>query len=185
MIQLAPGDLAVVRTPGLPSWVIRFGEMLQGKPDLRNHVAMFHHSENGVNFYLEGRPSGFGWKAYRADADEYAGSPWTVTNAAQPKTPDQRTAVCADMEKLLGAPYDWEAIEGDTADAFRLPEVWAKWGDGTSVPGHVVCSSAAAWAYERAGLAAPGSGDARFVEPADFDLFIETEAWSREGPVST
>lgn len=184
MLQLLPGDIAVVRTPGLPSWIIRFGQMLQGKPDLQNHVAMFHHAANGVNWYLEGRPSGFGWKAYRSDADGYAGSPWSVSNAAQPKTDAQRQAVCASMRELLGAPYDWEAIEGDAADALRLPEIWKQWGDGTQMPGHVVCSSSAAWAYRQDGLAAPEIGGGRFTEPADWSQFIMDEGW-KAAPVST
>lgn len=179
MLQLQPGDLVVVRTPGIFAWMIRAAEMLQGKPDLRNHVAMFHHAAEGVNWYLEGRPSSFGWQPFRADADPYQDSTWTISNSGQPKTGAQREAACMYMRDLLGAPYDWSAIEADLAEMLRLPEVWARWNNGTRMPGHVVCSSAASWAYREASLAAPELGGGRFTEPADWDRFIMSRAWAK------
>jgi hypothetical protein len=179
MPSLLPGDLVVVRTPGFFAWIIRLGQMLQGKPDLRNHVAMLHHTVNGVNWYLEGRPGGLGWKAFKVTDDAYLNSPWTVTNAAQPKTDGQREAVCAAMRRLFGAPYDWGAIDADAASALRLPDWWAKWGSSSVMPGHVVCSSSAAWAYPQGGLAAPEVDGGRMTEPADWDEFIMERAWSK------
>lgn len=182
---LLPGDVVVVRTPGPWAWLIRLGEMLQGKPDLRNHVAMVHHVANGVRWYLEGRPSGLGWRGVPEDSDPYLGSKWTVTNAAQPKTADQRRAAAGAMLKMLNAPYDWGAIEADTADALRLPLRWKGWSgvsDGT-MPGHVVCSSSASAAYRAAALAAPEPAGGRLSEPADWDEFIMTQAW-RVTPVA-
>ncbi len=175
---LMPSDVVVIRTPGPWAWVIRFGQMLQGKPDLRNHVAMFHHSAGGANWYLEGRPGGLGWRVFRQDADGYAGSRWTVSNSAQPRTEVQRARICGRMKELVGKPYVWEAIEGDAAMALHLPEVWPKWGDGTQMPGHVVCSSSAALAYKEERVAAPEVGGGRFTEPADWDAFIMDEAWA-------
>ena len=175
MDQLQPSDLVIVRTPGIPAWVIRFGEMLQGKPDLRNHVAMFHHTANNVNWYLEGRPGGLGWRPFPVNADGYLGSAWTVTNAAQPRTTAQRDAICASMRSLLHAPYDWAAIEADAASALHMPDLWDNW-DG-KMPGHVVCSSSAAWAYDANGAAAPLVGGGRLTEPADWDAFIAARAW--------
>lgn len=176
MIRLLPSDVVVVRTPGIWSWVIRFGQMLQRKPDLRNHVAVFHHSDAVMTWYLEGRPSGLGWRAFPLGADGYASSKWTVSNAAQPRTPAQRAAICERMEQLIGRPYDWAAIEEDAATALRLPGLWRKWGTGRQLPGHVVCSSSAAWAYKEEAVAAPAL-DGRFTEPADWDDFIMTEGW--------
>src|SRR5256885_2888934 len=110
MAWLLPGDVVVVRTPGFWAWLIRFGQMLQGKPDLRNHVAMMHHEANGVRWYLEGRPSGLGWRAFSVDDDPYQKSKWTITNAAQPKSPGQRERACPLMRGMLCAPYAWDAI---------------------------------------------------------------------------
>jgi hypothetical protein len=45
------------------------------------------------------------------------------------------------------------------------------------MPGHVVCSSSAAWAYRVNGLAAPELGGGRFTEPADWDAFITEAPW--------
>ena len=182
MSSLLPADLVIVRSPGFWAGVIRLGEMLQGKPDLRNHVAMLHHTENGVNWYLEGRPGGLGWRPFKVSEDAYLNSAWTVTNAAQPKTDGQRQSACAAMRRLLGAPYDWGAIDADAASALHLPDWWEKWG-GT-MPGHVVCSSSAAWAYGQSGLAAPEVGGGRMTEPADWDYFCMTEGWKPQ-PVST
>lgn len=180
MHQLLPADLVIVRTPGAAGWIIRFGEMLQGKPDLRNHVAMFHHAADGVNWYLEGRPGGLGWKAFKATEDGYLNSPWTITNFEQPKTPVQRQTACLKMRQLLTVPYDWEAIEADTASALRLPDLWPNWSANPAVmPGHVVCSSSAAWAYREALLAAPEEGQGRLVEPADWDEFVMTRSWAK------
>ena len=44
---------------------------------------------------VEGRPGGAGWR----DARDYLTSKWTLTNAAQPKTAEQRDAVCATMAR--------------------------------------------------------------------------------------
>jgi hypothetical protein len=147
---------------------------------MRNHVAVFHHAdEHGVHWYLEGRPSGLGWRTFLHNHDLYLTSPYTVDNASQPKTPGERQLICATMLQMLGAPYDWEAIEGDAAEALHLPEVWQAWGHGTTMPGHVVCSSSAAWAYHRAGIPAPELGGGRFTEPGDWDAFIATQGWKR------
>lgn len=175
VILLQPADLVVVRTSGFFAGVIRFGEMLQGKPDLRNHVAMFHHSANGVNWYLEGRPGGLGWRPFKADQDGYLLSKWTVTNAAQPKTDTQRHTACLVMRRMLGAPYDWEAIEADAANALHMPDLWPNWTG--QMPGHVVCSSSAAEAYRESLLPAPEIGGGRLTEPADWDEFIMEQGW--------
>ena len=179
MTWLRPADVVVVRTPGLFPWLIRLGEMLQGKPDLRNHVAMFHHESDGVRWYLEGRPGGLGWRAAAAADDPYQKSGWTITNAAQPKTEGQRQRACKLMRGMLGAPYDWDAIEADTASALRLPGRWKGWEsvpDGT-MPGPVVCSSSCSWSYREALLAAPEPAGGRLSEPADWDDFISREGW--------
>ena len=178
MSELLPGDVVVVRTGGHAGATIRFGEWLQRKPDLRNHVAVVHHTDKGVRWYLEGRPGGVGWKAYPVGDDPYKTSRWTIDNSDQPKTDDQREVVCLSMRKLLAAPYDWEAIEADAAACLHLPDLWPRWKTG-AMPGHVVCSSSAAWAYTEARLAGPGvPGGQRLVEPSDWDLFIESRAWT-------
>jgi hypothetical protein len=176
MSELLPGDLVVVRTGGHAGAVIRFGEWLQRKPDLRNHVAVLHHQIDGVRWYIEGRPGGVGWRPFPVSSDPYKDNPYTVDNSEQPKTQDQRTIICLSMRKLLGAPYDWDAIEGDAARALRLPDVWRNWSG--QMPGHVICSSSADWAYQEAQLASPKDRTGgRLIEPADWDAFIELEPW--------
>lgn len=173
-MPIAPGDLLVTRSQGTGGFLIRLGAALRDRPNMVNHVAIVHHTDaNGVTWCIEGRPGGVGWR----DASDYLRSPYTVTNASQHKSPAQRVRVANGAVALLGTPYDWEAIAQDAAGAFGLDHVWQlRWG-GT-VPGHVVCSSLAAWLYADANLGHP-SGD-REVTPADWlALWIERDWGSR------
>ena len=170
-----PGDVLAVRTPGGPltaQWWIRFGAALLGKPDLSNHIAVAHHTDaHGTLWVIEGRPGGVGWRA----ANDYLRSRWTLTNAAQPKTDAQRAGICKTMEALLGTSYDWEAIAADAADDLHFD--WAPTWHG-QVPGHVVCSSAACYGYDKNRLARP-PGNARTDQPANWDEWIITCGWER------
>ena len=91
------------------------------------------------------------------------------------------TAVSAVMYSLLKTPYDWDAIAEDAADAIGLPDIWADdWACGRS-PGHIVCSSAASYAHEKAGLERPCPDDPRHTEPADWVSFIQSARWVLPG----
>lgn len=171
---VAPGDVLLVRTNSLTSTLIRFGSALRDAPDISNHVAVVHHTDlHGTVWCVEGRPGGVGWR----DATAYLQSPWTVSNAAQPKTPEQRKTVCDVMQAMLGTPYDWTAIVADAAADLRIRLPWEPVWRGT-VPGQVVCSSAAWFAYSKAALKSPAGG--RACQPSDWDQFIITKAWTRE-----
>jgi hypothetical protein len=163
-VKVAPGDVLAVRTGGMAASLIRFGAALRGEPNLDNHIAVVHHADRaGTTWCIEGRPGGVGWR----DARAYLASPWTVTTAAEPKTGLQRQAVCEALEAAIGTPYDWKGIAADAAQAIHLPDLWQEKWDG-QVPGHVVCSSLAAWAYMKAGLAYPVASDLERTTPADW-----------------
>jgi hypothetical protein len=167
-----PGDVLLVRTGSIAGTFIRLGAALTGKPNLASHVAVLHHTDgHGTPWAIEGRPGGVGWR----DARQYLTSAWELDNAAQPKTDLQRQRVCGTMEALIGTAYDWPGIVADALSALRirLPGWDPSW-HGT-VPGHVVCSSLAAYAYAKAGLPCP-AGD-RNVTPGDWDQFVLTKAW--------
>jgi hypothetical protein len=171
--QILPGTVLVVRSAGFAGWWIRFGAALRGHPNLQNHVAVVHHADPaGTLWCIEGRPGGVGWR----DATAYLASRWTISNSGQPLTPVQRGGICKVMEALLGTPYDWQAIVADGAASlgWKLPGWDAKWTDG-QVAGHVVCSSAAAYAYHAAKAAHPG-GD-RGCLPAGWTQWIITRGW--------
>lgn len=172
-VHVQPGDLLLTRSSGWASAMIRFGAAARDEPNLINHVAVVHHTDDAGNLWCaEGRPGGVGWAA----ATPYLASPWTVTNAGQPKTPAQRDTIAAGALALLGTGYDWEAIAADALDALhlRMPTWWRpEWGG--AVPGHVVCSSLAAWLYQKAGLTCP-PGD-RKVTPADWQQLIIRNRW--------
>jgi hypothetical protein len=166
-----PGDLLVVRSPGIAGRLIRFGAALLDKPNLSNHVAIVHHYDKaGVLWVIEGRPGGVGWR----QADDYLKSPWTVNNSGQYKTQPQRDMITAGAVALLGTPYDWAAIADDAVDSLHLADLW-KPQFGT-VPGQVVCSSLAAWLYAKAALDHPSGG--RNVSPGDWDELIQLKHYS-------
>lgn len=164
---LKPGDVLAVHGDGWAAEAIRLGQALGDKPNIDNHIAVMHHWAGDVPWGLEGKPGGVGWTDLRG----YTASGWTLNNCAQPgRTDAVRAQVAADAEKMLGTAYDWQAIADDTLRAFRMPDLFGKTIDGT-VPGHVVCSSFAAFLYERAGWAHPVVPD-RDCEPADWVSFI-------------
>jgi hypothetical protein len=164
---LRPGDVLAVRTPGLAGQVIRIGEELSGKPGLDNHIAVCHHWLDGIPWGLEGKPGGVGW----ADLRLYLASPFTVNNCGQPGRSDaSRATVAADAEHMIGTAYDWDAIADDTLRAFHMRDLFASTWRG-AVPGHTVCSSFAAFLYERAGWDHPQVAG-RDCEPADWTAWI-------------
>lgn len=167
-----PGDVLAVRTGSLAGTLIRLGAALLDRPNIASHIAVVHHTdEHGTVWALEGRPGGVGWR----DAKTYLASPWTIANPRQPKTAVQREHVCDTMLAMIGTRYDWQAITADALNAFRLEGLWRPtWKDGT-VPGQVVCSSLAAYAYAKAGLTCPPGG--REVTPADWLGLIMEHGW--------
>lgn len=172
---LKPGDVLAVRSPGLPGELIRVGEELTGHPGLANHIAVMHHYDTqGVPWGLEGRPGGVGW----ADLRGYLADPYTMNNCAQPGRDDaQRALVAAKAELMLRTAYDWCAIADDTLRAFRMADLFSKTIDG-KVPGHVVCSSYAAFLYGLYGWVHPDVGSERDCEPGDWTALIITHGWN-------
>ena len=165
---LLPGDLLATRGDGWTSALIRLGAALLDHPNMINHIAIVHHRDaTGTLWCIEGRPGGVGWR----DAQGYLGSHWTLCNTTQPKSDKQRAAIAKGAEALIGTEYDWAAIAADAGQAFRLGQAWSlKWRDG-QVPGQVVCSSLAAYLYDKTDLDHP-PGD-RKVSPANWvDLWV-------------
>ena len=170
---LKPGDVLAVRLGGLPSELIRIGEEMAGKPGLDNHIAVMHHWLGDVPWGLEGRPGGVGW----VDLREYLASGFTVNNVGQPGRNDAgRAAVAGLAEHMLGTKYDWDAIDDDTLRAFHMHDLFTSTFRGL-VPGHVVCSSYAAFLYERQGWHRPPVTD-RDTEPADWCAFTMVNGWN-------
>lgn len=172
MTGVRPGTVLVVRSGGWAGAAIRVGAALRGKPNLQNHVAVAHHTDaHGTLWCIEGRPGGVGWR----DATSYIQDRWTLTNTNQPFTDLQGTAIAKQMEALLGTAYDWDAIAADALSdlGMTLPG-WDSTWQGL-VAGHVVCSSAAAYAYGKAQVPHP-AGD-RGCQPADWTQWILTQGW--------
>ncbi len=161
---VAPGDVICTRSTGWKARGIRFVAAIRDQPNLQNHVAVVHHlDDRGPLWCLEGKPGGVGWHT----AGGYQQSPWTLTNAAQPKTDAQRKIICDGMLAMIGTEYDWEAIADDAvADVFGLRDLWQPTWDKDEVPGQVVCSSLAAYWYAKAALKGPAT-DGGWLPPAD------------------
>lgn len=172
MPDIAIGDVWAVRNTGFVAALIRFGAHLRGKNSLDNHVLIVHHQDaNGTWWGVEGRPGGVGW----VDIDHYQNSVGLTTNFAQPKTFQQRADIAKTAEGMLGTAYDWQGIYADAATDLNLPKLFAQDWHGQGTPGHVVCSSLAAWIYQHVGLPAP---EGRWVQPADWTDWDLHQAWS-------
>lgn len=173
--DLAPGDVWAVDAAGFGRIPIMIGSWLAGHRAPVDHVIVVHHCDkNGVWWGIEGRPSGVGW----AKMSQYLATPKQQRaargNIHQQITAAKAQAVCNLMQGLLGTGYDWiGGIVADFDGALRADEMaklvdhWWGWSDDVVRPPHVVCSSAAAWAYGRLGLARPG-GPEEIVTPADW-----------------
>lgn len=171
--RIRPGTVFAVRSEGWAGELIRFGAAIRGKPNLQNHVAVAHHiDDHNTLWCIEGRPGGVGWR----DATSYRASPWTVTNIEQPFTEVQGAAIAKHMESLLGTKYDWAAICADALSdlGMHMPG-WDARFEGV-VAGHVVCSSAAAYAYGKAGV--PHPDGERGCQPASWTEWILTRQWN-------
>jgi len=171
-IEPRPGIVLAVRSDGFAGKMIRFGSALLDEDNVANHIAVLDHQDaKGTWWALEGRPGGVGWR----DATAYLSSPFTISNCHQAMTVEQQFTVCDVMRKLINTQYDWNAIVGDGLRDLHLPVIPDPWAEKTSygeVSGHVVCSSAAVFAYIRSSLAHPEQTDAAHIEPSDWVDFI-------------
>ena len=174
--RIGRGDIIVIQGTSLTSKLIEAGEVIAGLPPY-SHVAGFDHFDsNGTPWGLEGKPGGVGW----ADLTRYLADPRTLTNFAQPKTPEQRAHLCDLNKSMIGTEYAW--VTGILADTYRDlggPDLWKPDPATGVVPCHVVCSSYYAYTYARIGLASPRPQDWATTEPGDWAKFIEDNqaAW--------
>jgi len=191
-VAAAPGDVLAVlktgaKTPGKLSWLgnaVLIFELLQGKPDISDHVVILTHQDaHGRWMGIEGRPGGVGI----VDATVYLGYGRTRSNHMQSRRDDggQSTLFLASCAVSLGISYDWIGIAEDalnTVHAYDLSNeidhLWRWPSDDGKLPGHVVCSSLAARLYQQVGWAHPDTGTERLCEPADWWVWSDKEMWN-------
>lgn len=172
------GDVICTRNPkGLPAFFIRLGAAFLDRPNTVNHVIVVHHYDKvGTLWGIEGRPGGVGY----VDVRQALKSPYTISNALQPKNSGQRFVIAKAAEGLIGTPYDWRGIVEDGMRAIGAQELWKdKWGDEKTPPAQVVCSSFADWVYDYCKLPSPGRRFDRNVTPGDWAKFIIEEQWRK------
>lgn len=174
-ITPTPGMVLAVHTPdNFTDDMIRLGSALIGEPNIANHIAVIDHRDSkGTWWALEGRPGGVGWR----DATSYLASGYTISNQGQMQAASvaQASSVCFWMRKLINTGYDWDAIVGDAQRDLHLPvlpDPWAERDVNGEVKGHVVCSSAAVFAYIKGILKYPTYSDMAHTEPSDWVKFI-------------
>jgi hypothetical protein len=180
--QIQRADLLIVTGTSWSQKLIEIGAVLRGE-DSASHIAVYWGvGKTGIPLCIEGRPGGVGWK----DARAYLNDSRTIANVGQPKTPAQRDMVCDTMVKLLGTQYGWlPGIAADAAEALGLGQeaidldkLWAPDPKTGKLPGEVVCSSGAAWAYGAAKLATPRpQPDWERVTPGDWKTLTLTRHW--------
>jgi len=150
------------------------------QPNLVNHVIIVHHKQpNGDWIGLEGKPGGVGW--INITQRKVLKSPYSLTNAQQPKTEESRFLIAKASEKLLGVQYDWVGIAqeafswGDSRTILKFLN--QGWGNSGHPPEHVFCSNYADWVYDYVGLWSPGVRFDRNVSPNDWAKFIIEKGW--------
>lgn len=181
MSNLNVGDVLAVRNTGFVELAIRLDAAIEDKPNISNHIAIVHHQDStGRIWVIAGQPGGVGY----AQAAGMLASKWTLNNISQPgRTDAERVKVAKAAEAMLGTPYDWEAIADDGIRAFapKAKQIWEQNWAGTGLaPGHVVCSSFAAYLYGLMDWAAPSGVAEREIEPADWDEFIITGGYNQK-----
>ena len=171
--DLKPGDVVTIQGDSFFSKLIEVGSVLRGMPSASHVAVVTHRDPAGTLWGKEGRPGGVG----DVDMMSYVRNPLSFANTEQPLTDLQRAGIVAIVNKLNGTPYDWAAIIEDAGLAFGLKDIWKEKVNGV-LPGHVVCSSLAAYAYDRNEAPAPHPADYRHVFPADWAKFIEEKGWN-------
>lgn len=170
------GDVICTRNPrGIPAFLIRLGAALLDRPNTVNHVIIVHHyDEAGTLWGIEGRPGGVGY----IDVRKALKNPYTISNASQPKTEEQRFIIAKAAEGLIGTPYDWQGIVEAGMKAIRAQILWSSdWGDEKTPPAQVICSSFADWVYDYCEVPSPGKRFDRNVTPGDWAKFIIERGW--------
>lgn len=179
--ELNVGDVLAVGTAGWAADVIRLGEDIGGKPSPANHVVIVHHVDAAARWWgICGQPGGVGWVDIRQYTRGGELAQAGNSDAALPRTHQQREQVAAAALALIGTPYDWVAgIGADALGDLRAKRLaaqldrWWGWRDPQNpeaAPGHIACSSLAAWIHDSLGLPGPG-GPAEIVQPSDWWLF--------------
>lgn len=192
---LRPGDVICTRNSAVKDWrlwrwvfafFIRLGAALRDMPNTGNHVIIVHHwdpAEDAAGnpvpehrrklWGYEGRPGGFGIVEI---TERMCRSPYVVSNAEQPKDDAGRYRVAVAMEQIVGTPYDWGGIAIAGFEAVGI-DIWdQQWGP--EMPGHIFCSAAADWLYDREGWASPGLLFDRTITPGEWIDFIARKAWA-------
>ena len=190
MTTIGVGDVWAVETSGFTGDLIRLGADLEGEPTPASHVVMAHHIDARGRWQgIQGQPGGVGW----VDMTQYITGPlakYANSNADQPRTTEQRTALAQVGEGLLKIGYDWVGgIVADGLDDFhqatlaKLIDHYWGWTDlkhPNVAPGHVVCSSAWAYAYWVLKLVCPigPNADPETVQPANWWIFNGNKKWT-------
>lgn len=184
-MDAAPGDVLAVWTgDGFVDRVIRLGSLLQGKPAIANHVIIVTHQDTlGRWMGIEGRPGGVG----PVDCTPYLADARTRSNHTQPRsgTAGQVDSFLASCALSLGLAYDWVGIAEDALDALHLEDmsedidpIWRS--NPGLLPGHVVCSSLAAFLYDLPAIGWDHPGllkKDRTCTPADWWYWSDLESW--------
>lgn len=181
MSGIQPGDILCTRGTGWAARLIRLGAALLDLPNTVNHVIVVSHVDAaGTLWGIEARPGGVGYTAL----ERVIKSPWTVNNALQPKTSEQRAAVVEVAKSMLGTPYDWEGIAEEAMIAVGAQDLWTGkngtgWEKGKP-PAHIICSALADYTYEKVGLESPNVLETRLTRPADWLKLITVKSWNLE-----
>lgn len=113
-VQPAPGDFGLVEIHGETGRLIRFGQWLCGD-GYSDFEHAFLYIGNGE--VVEAEPKG----ARKVSVGEYADADVMWSTGIVKLTPEQRTAICANAEKLVGTPYGFLDYFAIASHRLHLP----------------------------------------------------------------
>lgn len=141
--QPRPGDFAVVRISGGVGRLIRIGQWLNGD-GYADYEHAFIFIGNGE--IVEAEPGG----ARRALLSEYDGRPIEWSTGQIALTDEQRAAVCAAANDLLGTPYSLFDYLSLALLRFHVRPTWVR--RYVSDSRHMICSELVDFCYLQAGV---------------------------------
>lgn len=182
-LEVGPGDvLAVLGSDDVFSKGIRFFEDIDAAKLIPVDHCLIVTKQDQVGRWLaiQGDSNGVGI----TDVARFLDQPQANVNHLQPRDPTKVPEFLANCAAAMGLAYDWVGIAIDALDDLRLypladaiDHLWRWPTSQVTLPGHVVCSSLAAWAYKAVGWAHP-AGDERRVQPSDWWQWNRGERWA-------
>ena len=136
-----PGDIGLVRIPGIAGWFIALGQLLLGDASRFSHAFIVVDGTRA----LSAQPRGAGYDSLQTYISLGA-----AFGRGIPLTPEERTRIVMAATNLLGTPYSFLDYFALALHRFRIrPKFVERYVTNS---GHMICSQLVDQVYLRAGV---------------------------------